>query len=231
MASLTQTTAVALARLIAQDTHATDPGLSTAKVESLLEEARQWYASTFQDDTFALAYTDSETGITGSLTIDTMRGGAPAECTKATYRSLDTLMLVSGTGLTKASILDRVDWSLLTQRIQKAGAPSGTSIATSWACRRLTDTTWNVIVFPNNDTARKVRIYGHYEVPAMGAGAAVLFGNHGSRVIARLAAIEVARLNGQPDDFIASIASQLPERVLTRRKDLQRLLGVQASGQ
>lgn len=213
--SLTLATARDLARLIAQDTATTDPGVSDTKANSLIEEARQWYASTFPDDTIALAYNEASAGVTTSLSLTTTN----------TFRSLDTCFSTD-TGL----LYDKVDWHLLTQKsqydTQNSVAPS---TITSWGCIRTGDNTWNVIFYPSGASATKIRIYGHYEVPVLTAdGDAVLFGNHGSRVIARLAALEMARICGRPADFLASIAANLPERVITRRDDLARLLATQA---
>lgn len=212
-ASLTLATARDLARLIAQDTATTDPGVSDAKVNALIEEARQWYASTFPEDTLALAYNEASAGVTASLNITTTY----------TFRSLDTCFCTD-TG----TLYDKVDYYLLSQKAQKDTLASlaATDIA-SWGCKRddAIDNRWNLVFYPEAAVARKIRIYGHYEVvPLTGDSDVLLFGHHGSRVIARLAAIEVARLCGRPTDFIASIAANLPDRVMTRRDDLKRML-------
>lgn len=213
--SLTLATARDLARLIAQDTATTDPGVSDTKVNSLIEEARQWYASTFPDDTIALARNEASPGVTTSLSLTTTN----------TFRSLDTCFSTD-TGL----LYDKVDWHLLTQKsqydTQNSVAPS---TITSWGCIRTGDNAWSVIFYPSGAVATKIRIYGHYEVPVLAADIdPVLFGNHGSRVIARLAALEMARICGRQPEFLASIAANLPERVITRRDDLARLLATQA---
>lgn len=214
-ASLTLATARDLARLIAQDTATTAPGVSDTKANSLIEEARQWYASTFPDDTIALAYNESSAGVTTSLSLTTTN----------TFRSLDTCFSTDS-GL----LYDKVDWHLLTQKSQYDTLNSvAPSTITSWGCIRTGDNTWSVIFYPSGASATHIRIYGHYEVPVLtGDSDLVLFGNHGSRVIARLAAIEMARLCGRPPEFIASIAANLPDRVLTRRDDLARMLATRA---
>jgi len=212
-ASLTLANARDLARLIAQDTATTAPGVSDAKVNSLIEEARQWYASTFPEDMLALAYNESSSAVTTSLALTTTN----------TFRSLDTCFCTD-TG----TLYDKVDYYLLVQKSQKdtqASVPA--SDIASWGCVRdpVTDNKWNLIFYPTAAVARKIRIYGHYEVvPLTGDSDVLLFGHHGSRVIARLAAIEVARLCGRPTDFLASIAANLPDRVMTRRDDLKRML-------
>ena len=212
-ASLTLANARDLARLIAQDTATTAPGVSDAKVNSLIEEARQWYASTFPEDMLALAYNESSSAVTTSLALTTTN----------TFRSLDTCFCTD-TG----TLYDKVDYYLLVQKSQKdtqASVPA--SDIASWGCVRdpVIDNKWNLIFYPTAAVARKIRIYGHYEVvPLTGDSDVLLFGHHGSRVIARLAAIEVARLCGRPTDFLASIAANLPDRVMTRRDDLKRML-------
>jgi len=212
-ASLTLANARDLARLIAQDTATTAPGVSDAKVNSLIEEARQWYASTFPEDMLAVAYNETSSAVTTSLALTTTN----------TFRSLDTCFCTD-TG----TLYDKVDYYLLVQKSQKdtqASVPA--SDIASWGCVRdpVTDNKWNLIFYPTAAVARKIRIYGHYEVvPLTGDSDVLLFGHHGSRVIARLAAIEVARLCGRPTDFLASIAANLPDRVMTRRDDLKRML-------
>ena len=215
-ASLTLATARDLARLIAQDTATTDPGVSDTKANSLIEEARQWYASTFPDDTIALAYNEASAAVTSAI--------SPLTTTN-TFRSLDTCFSTD-TG----QLYDKVDWHLLKQKAQYDSVNSvPASTITSWGCIRTGDNSWDVLFYPTGSSSTHVRIYGHYEVPVLTADAdPVLFGNHGSRVIARLAALEMARICGRPADFIASIAANLPERVITRRDDLARLLATQA---
>ena len=212
-ASLTLANARDLARLIAQDTATTDPGVSDTKANALIEEARQWYASTFPEDTIALAYNESSAAVTASLAF------TPGYA----MRSLDTCFSTD-TGV----MYDKVDYYLLSQKSQKDTQESvAASDITSWGCIRDTtvDNKWNLIFYPTAAVARKIRIYGHYEVTALtGDSDVLLFGHHGSRVIARLAALEMARLCGRPTDFLASIAANLPERVLTRRDDLKRML-------
>ena len=212
-ASLTLANARDLARLIAQDTATTAPGVSDTKANSFIEEARQWYASMFPDDTLGLAYNESSAGVTTSLALTT----------SSTFRSLDTCFCTD-TG----TLYDKVDYYLLAQKSQKDTQTSvPASDIASWGCVRdpVVDNKWNLIFYPTAAVARKIRIYGHYEVAVLtGDSDVLLFGHHGSRVIARLAAVEIARLCGRPTDFIASIAANLPERVLTRRDDLKRML-------
>ena len=117
-----------------------------------------------------------------------------------TFRSLDTCFSTD-TG----QLYDKVDWHLLTQKSQydTQNAVAASTI-TSWGCIRTGDNAWSVIFYPSGAVATKIRIYGHYEVPVLtGDSDLVLFGNHGSRVIARLAALEMARLCGRPADFLA----------------------------
>lgn len=216
--SLTRAQARDLARLIAQDTNSTDPGVADAKANVLLEEQRQWYASLFPEDTLSLAYDESSAGVTTSLSLTTTD----------TFRTLDVCLLNA-----YGTLLERVDYYLLAQRSQYDTLNGvAASQPRSWGAIRTGDNAWTVLLWPSAITARKLRIYGHHEVAPMtadsGAGGVVLFGNHGSRVIARLTALEIARACGRPPEFLASIAANLPERVVTRRDDLKRLLEPQA---
>lgn len=215
MASLTRAQARDLARLLAQDTATTAPGVSDTKANALLEEQRQWYASLFPEDTLSLAYDESSPGVTTSLSLTTTD----------TFRTLDVCV-----GMYGGKLLERVDYHLLAQRSQYDTLNGvAATLATSWGAIRTGDTAWSVLLWPSDNVAKKIRLYGHHEVAPLSAdGDLVLFGNHGSRVIARLAAIELARACGRPSEFIAAIAAQLPERVMTRRADLARMLSPQA---
>lgn len=213
MASLLRSEARTLARDIAQD-DGSNTACTDAQVDSYLEEARQWYASIYPEDVYARAGivigVESETTLT----------------TTETYRSLDFAFdFTSGDPMDKGEFVQ-----LIAKQKDDAlnAVPAG--IMRTWACIRLTDTTWRIAVYPTQalGNTRQLHIYGHYEVEPLGSDSDnVLFGEHGSRVIARLAALEVARAAGRPAEFITNIASQLPERILTRRADLARMVGVQ----
>lgn len=213
MASLIRSEARTLARYIAQD-EGTNPAVSDTEVNTYLEEARQWYGSTFPEDVVAQA-TAFGAPIADEQTITT---------STAVFRTIDFAYNAS-TG----KPLDKMEYPLLIQKQQADKlALVGYGDATSFAVYRVNDTDWKVATHPRMDPANteNINLFGHAELEPMTLDAnPVRFGNHGSRVIARLAALEMARAAGRPDDFLADIASQLPERVVTRRQDIARLLG------
>ena len=96
-------------------------------------------------------------------------------------------------------------------------------------CSSDLDTDWALFTYPANSVAspQTINIYGHYELEPLTSDTAVLLGQHSSRVVARLAALEVARACGRSPDFIAALAAQLPDRVATRRQDVKLVLDAQ----
>lgn len=210
MASLTRATARDLARLIAQDTNATNPACTDSNVNDFIEEARQWYGSTFPDEMQGSAGTVSLTA-GGTLT------------TTATFRSIE-YAINSNTGLA----LPKQDYWLLFQRALADGVNlvAATTPAAWGAIRNAGgDNSWSVQVYPVSSSSITMNFYGHFE-PALltGDSDSVQFGQEGSRAIARLAALEVARAAGRPDRFLQSIAAGLPEKVQARRRDVEMLL-------
>lgn len=213
MASLTRAEARTLARYLAND-DGSNSACTDAQVNTYLEEARQWYASTFPEEFIAQAGSQLITSTTSEYTF-----------TASTYlfRSLDYAYIVD-TG----EPMDKMDIVLIDQKL-KLNAVTGADAAPmrSWGCRRLTDTDWALFTYPANTSSLTINIYGHYELEPLTADTALLVGQQGSRVIARLAAMEIARAAGREPEFIAALAAQLPDRVATRRADVARVLDSQ----
>lgn len=213
MASLTRAEARTLARYLAND-DGSNSACTDAQVNTYLEEARQWYASTFPEEFIAQAGSQLITSSTSEYTF-----------TASTYlfRSLD-YAYISDTG----EPMDKMDIVLIDQKL-KLNAVTGADAAPmrSWGCRRLTDTDWALFTYPANTSSLTINIYGHYELEPLTSDTALLVGQQGSRVIARLAAMEIARAAGREPEFIAALAAQLPDRVATRRADVARVLDSQ----
>ncbi len=213
MASLTRAEARTLARYLAND-DGSNSACTDAQVNTYLEEARQWYASTFPEEFIAQAGSQLITSSTSEYTF-----------TASTYlfRSLD-YAYISDTG----EPMDKMDVVLIDQKL-KLNAVTGADAAPmrSWGCRRLTDTDWALFTYPANTSSLTINIYGHYELEPLTSDTALLVGQQGSRVIARLAAMEIARAAGREPEFIAALAAQLPDRVATRRADVARVLDSQ----
>ena len=213
MASLTRAEARTLARYLAND-DGSNSACTDAQVNTYLEEARQWYASTFPEEFTAQAGSQYITSATSEYTF-----------TASTYlfRSLD-YAFIAETG----EPMDKMDIVLIDQKL-KLNAVTGADAAPmrSWGCRRLTDTDWALFTYPANTSSLTINIYGHYELEPLTSDTALLVGQQGSRVIARLAAMEIARAAGREPEFIAALAAQLPERVATRRADVARVLDSQ----
>ena len=213
MASLTRAEARTLARYLAND-DGSNSACTDAQVNTYLEEARQWYASTFPEEFTAQAGSQLITSSTSEYTF-----------TASTYlfRSLD-YAYISDTG----EPMDKMDVVLIDQKL-KLNAVTGADAAPmrSWGCRRLTDTDWALFTYPANTSSLTINIYGHYELEPLTSDTALLVGQQGSRVIARLAAMEIARAAGREPEFIAALAAQLPDRVATRRADVARVLDSQ----
>ena len=213
MASLTRAEARTLARYLAND-DGSNSACTDAQVNTYLEEARQWYASTFPEEFTAQAGSQLITSSTSEYTF-----------TASTYlfRSLDYAYIVD-TG----EPMDKMDIVLIDQKL-KLNAVTGADAAPmrSWGCRRLTDTDWALFTYPANTSSLTINIYGHYELEPLTSDTALLVGQQGSRVIARLAAMEIARAAGREPEFIAALAAQLPDRVATRRADVARVLDSQ----
>ena len=215
MASLTRAEARTLARYLAND-DGSNSACTDAQVNTYLEEARQWYASTFPEEFTAQAGSQYITSATSEYTF-----------TASTYlfRSLD-YAFIAETG----EPMDKMDIVLIDQK-QKLNAVTGADAAPmrSWGCRRLGDTDWALFTYPANSVATPltINIFGHYELEPLTSDTALLVGQQGSRVIARLAAMEIARAAGREPEFIAALAAQLPDRVATRRADVARVLDSQ----
>lgn len=213
MASLIRSEARTLARYIAQD-EGTNPAVSDTEVNTYLEEARQWYGSTFPEDVMLQA---------GVITFTLASPEATLTTSTAVFRDLSYAY-----NATTGEPMEKTDNVLLSEKLMlNAVTAQDTGNAKVWGCMRVNDTDWTVFTYPQLTVpSNNVVIWGHAELEPMTLDAnPVRFGNHGSRVIARLAALEMARAAGRPDDFLADIASQLPERVVTRRQDIARLLG------
>ena len=213
MASLTRAEARTLARYLAND-DGSNSACTDAQVNTYLEEARQWYASTFPEEFVAQA---------GSQLITSALSETTFTASTYLFRSLD-YAYISDTG----EPMDKMDVVLIDQKL-KLNAVTGADAAPmrSWGCRRLTDTDWALFTYPANTSSLTINIYGHYELEPLTADTALLVGQQGSRVIARLAAMEIARAAGREPEFIAALAAQLPDRVATRRADVARVLDSQ----
>lgn len=213
MASLTRAEARTLARYLAND-DGTNSACTDAQVNTYLEEARQWYASTFPDEFVAQAGSQSITSATSEYTFST---------STYLFRSLDFAY-----NATSGEPMDKMDIVLIDQKL-KLNAVTGSDVGPmrSWGCRRINDTDWAVFTYPPNATTQMLNIYGHYELEPLTSDSALLVGQQSSRVIARLAALEIARACGREPEFIAALAAQLPDRVATRRADVARVLDSQ----
>jgi hypothetical protein len=213
MASMTRAEARTLARYLAND-DGTNAACTDAQVNSYLEEARQWYASTFPEEFVAQA---------GSQLITTSSSEYTFTASTYLFRSLDFAF-----NATSGQPMDKMDVVLIDQKL-KLNAVTGADVGPmrSWGCRRLTDTDWALFTYPPNIVDMTINVYGHYELEPLTSDASLLIGQHSSRVIARLAALEVARAAGREPEFIAAIAAQLPDRVATRRLDVARVLDSQ----
>ena len=213
MASLTRAEARTLARYLAND-DGSNSACTDAQVNTYLEEARQWYASTFPEEFVAQA---------GSQLITSALSETTFTASTYLFRSLD-YAYISDTG----EPMDKMDVVLIDQKL-KLNAVTGADAAPmrSWGCRRLTDTDWALFTYPANTSSLTINIYGHYELEPLTSDTALLVGQQGSRVIARLAAMEIARAAGREPEFIAALAAQLPDRVATRRADVARVLDSQ----
>lgn len=216
MASLTRAEARTLVRYLVGD-DGTNAACTDAQVNSYLEEARQWYAASFPEEFVAQAGSQAITSLLSETTFSTSGSYV--------FRSLDFAF-----DATTGAAMDKMDIVLIDQKL-KRNAVTGEDSAPmrSWGCRRINDTDWALFTYPANSVAapQTINIYGHYELEPLTSDAAVLLGQHSSRVVARLAALEVARAAGRDPDFIASIAAQLPERVATRRQDVKLVLDAQ----
>ena len=215
MASLTRAEARTLVRYLVGD-DGTNAACTDAQINSYLEEARQWYAASFPEEFVAQAKVVTITSVLSETTFAT---------TTYLFRSLDFAF-----DATSGAAMDKMDVVLIDQKL-KRNAVTGEDSAPmrSWGCRRINDTDWALFTYPQNTALdpRSIAIYGHYELEPLTSDAAVLLGQHSSRVVARLAALEVARAAGRDPDFIASLAAQLPERVATRRQDVKLVLDAQ----
>lgn len=219
MASMTRAEARTLARYLAND-DGTNAACTDAQVNSYLEEARQWYASTFPEEFVAQA---------GSQTFAAGDSEATFNTSTFLFRSLDFAF-----NATSGQPMDKMDMVLIDQKQKRNAYLTGLSDPAaevgpmrSWGCRRVSDLEWALFIYPPNTGSTTINIYGHYELEPLTSDASLLIGQHSSRVIARLAALEVARAAGREPEFIAAIAAQLPDRVATRRLDVARVLDSQ----
>lgn len=213
--SLTRSEARALARLRIRDTSTVNPGISDANLNLLIEEARQFYASLFPEQFVRNLGTFASTASQIAFQATIAAGNVE-------WREITSVYLVGSATPTTyrpmrfANALEEI---LEAQRLDPAeDEPRDVLVMRSNG----SDTVLDVFTWPIPDAIYSFQIWGRYEPALLTAdGDALLFGFHGSRVVARIAALTAARVIGRPEDFVRGIEAELPDRVATRlREDL-----------
>ena len=206
--SLLRSEALTLIRAKVRDSSATNPGLADATYNLLIEEARQFYASVFPEQAHKrLGFTTTISG--GNLVSITITTGnieprninmTVLETAAGPYRPLTPIMDL-------ATILKKQDEDQVLAEPRESYAERSA----------LSDTIFNVYLYPVPDNVYTISVFGTFE-PALLTGNSdpLLFGFHGSRVIANLAAIEACNMLGRPVEFTQALMAKLPEKLQTR---------------
>lgn len=205
-----------LARLYAVDTDSTDPALTDAQWNLMLDTAYLDYARTYPEQFSKSSSSPLATValVTGQYVYDVTVGAGVIEFTGA----------VLHTGSVQTTPIERADFDELRRLANTEALSSTTPYPRSWGVRRITDTTCQFCVYPAPGTSaagKSVYVFGYAE-PALPTSDATTYPyTADSEVmwIARLAAIRGASIMGRNGEFIDRLWSDLPQKMqLSMRK-------------
>lgn len=209
--SLTRSEARALGRLRVRDTSTVNPGISDANWNLLIEQARQFYAALhpeqFTRNLGTFPCTQSAISFQATISAGNVE-----------WRAITSAFLQDDSGTPTLYTPLRFSESL--EDILKLQADDNTE-ATPDRLLILrsngSDTVLDIYLYPIPDLTYDIQLWGYFE-PALLTGDSdpLLFGFHGSRTVAMIAALTAARILGRPEDFVRGIAEELPDRVATR---------------
>lgn len=206
MAQLTVANMRAVAQELVLDTSSANPGLATADWLILLNDALFQYAAMFPNllPLSGLLATASLTQHSATATLTLSGLTAP-------YRNItDAVVRGSAVPMERAEVLDLF-------RMFAADATEGTP--SRWAIFSSAPGQSTAMVYTARfwriaDAAYSIDFYGTVQPVALtGDSDTTLFQDAEARTIARIAALEGARLLGRSPDFINSLASRLPDAV------------------
>jgi len=204
MAVLTRAEMRDLAKFHAKDVSTSQPGLSDDQWNVLLSEALYAYAIEADgDDT--LFYAVSATLLTGMNTVDLDFTGLP------TPLMLESVFLTGVKRLTKRPLT-----TILTAQAEDPGARQQPDFyAMSASTGR---TVWTLLFEALSDADYPVAaLYRMEPTDLLNEDDVPPFGDHASRVIARMAAIEGCLKLGRPGDYMDRLAATLPDRLRAAR--------------
>lgn len=215
--SLIRSEARTLARLRIRDTSTVNPGISDASLNLLIEDARQFYAAMYPEQmTRSLGDFNTVDGTNPMQVTITAGSVMPREISSVYYTELSVTPNTHKPLRFAPTLEDlRAELFSLTGRDQPKSVFAVRSSGS--------DNVFDLYMSPTPDDAYTLNVWGRFEPPLLtGDSDKLLFGFHGSRVIARIAALSAARVIGLPEDFVRGIEAELPDRVATRvREDAQ----------
>ena len=202
------------ARLYAVDTDTTDPALTDSEWNRLINGAWLDYARAFPErfSTSSSSPLLTVTMVASQYVYDLTSAGGIMELTGAWVYN-------SGT---KLNSLDRADFDEL-YRLSQIESNVSSTTPRSWGIRRITDLSFQAILYPAPTLTYSVYIFGYKEPPQLSSDSTVFTYVTDAEVkwIARLAAIRGAGIIGREQAFIDRLWSDLPQNMRNALKSIE----------
>lgn len=212
MAQMTLAQIRSLAQLHVQDTNSSALGLSNANYLDLINEALYAYAAMFPDDLSLSGRVLSASVLSGQTEKQVYLNGVVGN-----VRNITTAMLSTGTN----RLLEIVTVPEILRAIDADSTTTGQPVKVAFASEEYisgantnTELAVTMFMWPKTNNTYTIYLYGTVQPTALSADSdKPPYGDHECRVIARMAAIEAARLLGRNQAFIQGLAAPLPDRV------------------
>lgn len=210
MASMTNAQMRALAQVLVRDTSTVTPALQSSEWTQLLNDAMFVFAEVFPEECVA-----AQNVVTSSGTYSLSLPASP-------LRSIEYIERATGSAFVPMEKVARTD---IVRRISDESASPVTGIPKRFAAwRNNADATWSLLVHPTPDDIYTLAVYGLRQPTALSADSDTTPYQDGScRTIARLAAVEAARVIGRPQAFVDGLAQRLPQQIQAHYADIVRL--------
>lgn len=195
------------ARLLAVDTDTTDPALTDAEWNRMINSAYLDYARQYPEQMTTTLPIATVTFVTGQYLYTQTTGAGIIEFTGAVTYNL----------VAEVNSVDRADFNELYRLAQSEQNESGT-YPRSWAVRRINNTQHQFVVYPSPSSlvnGKQLYCFGYIEPTQLSSDSSTFSGVSDSEVkwISRLAAIRGAAVIGRDQQFIDRLWSDLPQRM------------------
>lgn len=206
MAQPTVANMKAIAQTLVLDTGTTNPGLSATDWLVLLNDALFMYAEMFP-------HVLPMSGLVGTLSLTSGQSGGTLtlNALTASDRDITSAFVRGASGCERAELTDLLRLIATDTTI---GVPSRWALFSSGPGLAATSWVYTLKTWPLADAAYSIDFYGSmHPVTLTGDSDYTPFQEPEARTIARIAAVEAARLLGRPGDFIAGVAGPLPDQI------------------